>query len=78
LNKLFDEIRTVVDKVKQYVIDEGQPTSYDATEFEWLLNKGAVEHFATCKTESIQTYDYDVELNLNKSYTECYRNNLQM
>ncbi|XP_060860332.1 uncharacterized protein LOC132937529 [Metopolophium dirhodum] len=78
LNKLFDEIRTVADKVKQYVIDERQPTSYDTTDFEWLLNKGAVGHFATSKTASIQTYDYDVELNINQSYTECKRNNLQM
>ncbi|XP_003242808.1 uncharacterized protein LOC100569220 [Acyrthosiphon pisum] len=78
LNKLLDEIRTVVDKVKQYVIDEGQSTSYDTTDFEWLLNKGAVGHLATSKTASIQTYDYDVELNINQPYTECNRNNLQM
>ncbi|CAI6356492.1 unnamed protein product [Macrosiphum euphorbiae] len=75
LNKLFDEIRTVMDKVKEYVNDEGQPTSYDTADFEWLLNKGAVGHFATCKTASIQTYDYDVKLNINQPYTECSRNN---
>jgi len=75
---LLDEIRTVVDKVKQYVINEGQPTSYDTTDFEWLLNKGAVKQFSTCKTVSIQTYDYDVELNINQLYTDCIRNDTNM
>ncbi|XP_025208588.1 uncharacterized protein LOC112603964 [Melanaphis sacchari] len=71
LKEMFDEIRTIVDKANQYVTGEKQPTSYDQTNLEWLLNRGAVRHFSTCKTGYIQTYDYDVELNVNLSSTEC-------
>lgn len=69
---MIDEIRTIADKASQYVTDEGKPSSYDQTNFEWLLNRGAVRHFSTCKTDYIQTYDYDVELNING--TECNEN----
>jgi len=68
---MFDEIRTIANKANQYITDEEQPTSYDQTNFEWLLNRGAVRHFSTCKTAYIQTYDYDVELNIDRTITEC-------
>uniref|UniRef100_A0A2S2P828 Uncharacterized protein n=1 Tax=Schizaphis graminum TaxID=13262 RepID=A0A2S2P828_SCHGA len=71
LKKMFDEIRTILIKANQYITDEERPTSYDQTNFEWLLNRGAVKHFSTCKTGYIQTYDYDVELNINHPITEC-------
>ncbi|XP_022180411.1 uncharacterized protein LOC111040716 [Myzus persicae] len=78
LKKLFDEIRTIADKAKQYIANQGQPKSYDTADFEWLLNKGEVKQYSTCKIEVIQTYDYDIKLNQKQPYSECNRDNLLM